>query len=75
MLTCPAEEADAIAARFPALGMRGGTRQAHLFVRGTGPFPPSCQVREPRLDELVLAYLRAPQASWLPGPSALERSA
>jgi ABC-2 type transport system ATP-binding protein len=75
MLTGPAEQADELTRRLPVVAVRGAARQAHLLVRAAGPFPPGWQVREVGLDELVLSYLRAPDARWLPGPAAMERIA
>jgi ABC-2 type transport system ATP-binding protein len=72
MLTGPAEQADELTRRLPVVAVRGAARQAHLLVRSTGPFPPGWQVRDVGLDELVLSYLRAPDARCLPGPTALE---
>jgi ABC-2 type transport system ATP-binding protein len=54
------------------VAVRGAVRQVHLLVRSAGPFPPGWQVRDVGLDELVLSYLRAPDARWLPGPTAME---
>jgi ABC-2 type transport system ATP-binding protein len=46
-------------------------RQARLLVRMTRPVPAPLGWRldDTNLEELVLSYLRAPQASALPGPS------
>ncbi|SPL88291.1 Methionine ABC transporter ATP-binding protein [[Actinomadura] parvosata subsp. kistnae] len=72
MLTGPAELADGIAARIPVIGDSRSGRQAVLLAR-TGPGTPS---HDPRwrvsgvsLEELVLAYLRHPDATVLPRPA------
>ena len=72
VLTGPAAEADVISQRLrPVHSDRAGA-QAHLLVRRTGraPAPPGWLAQPVGLEELVLAYLREPAASALPGPAA-----
>jgi ABC-2 type transport system ATP-binding protein len=68
MLTGPVSEADALAERLGAIRVRHAGRQAHLLVRDADGPPPAFQAREVGLEELILAYLREPVASALPGP-------
>lgn len=72
MLSGPAELADGVAARMPVISDSRSERQAHLLAR-TGPGTP---LHDPRwsacgvsLEELVLAYLRRPDATSLPRPT------
>jgi ABC-2 type transport system ATP-binding protein len=72
VLTGPAAEADAYAGRLCVVQARRGEAQAHLLVRISGiddPVPPSWEAHPVSLEELVLAYLRAPGATALPGPA------
>jgi ABC-2 type transport system ATP-binding protein len=72
VLVGPAEDADRIRGRFAVVGEQPGGRQARLLVRRRGePVPPPWQDEPTNLEELVLAYLRTPQASALPGPERL----
>jgi ABC-2 type transport system ATP-binding protein len=51
---------------------RRAEAQAHLLVRTSGPddaVPPGWEAHPVSLEELVLAYLRAPGAAALPGPA------
>jgi ABC-2 type transport system ATP-binding protein len=74
VLTGPAAEADECATRLHVVHARRGQAQAHLLVRTGGadpysdPVPPGWEAHPIRLEELVLAYLRAPGAAALPGP-------
>ena len=74
VLTGPAAEADACAARLRVVHVRRAQAQAHLLVRtgGTDPYadpvPSGWEAHPVGLEELVLAYLRAPDAAALPGP-------
>ncbi|MGW2161581.1 ABC transporter ATP-binding protein [Nonomuraea sp. NPDC001699] len=72
MLSGPAELADGVAARMPVISDSRSERQADLLAR-TGPESP---LLDPRwrssgvsLEELVLAYLRRPDATSLPRPA------
>jgi ABC-2 type transport system ATP-binding protein len=74
VLTGPAAEADHWAARLHVVHARRAQAQAHLLVRTSGvdpysdPVPPGWEAHPVSLEELVLAYLRAPGAAALPGP-------
>ncbi|MEV7022866.1 hypothetical protein [Kitasatospora sp. NPDC093558] len=76
MLTGPTAEADALAGRLPVVRDRRAGVQSHLLVRTGGL---DAQVsegwRQQRigLEELVIAYLREPAASALPGPRGAVR--
>jgi ABC-2 type transport system ATP-binding protein len=73
LLSGPAEQAGRIGELFPVVQAQHAGRRAELLVRAAGPAgPPSgWQASFVTLEELVLAYLRDPSASALPGPSAL----
>jgi ABC-2 type transport system ATP-binding protein len=70
VLTGPAAEADAFAGQFHVVQDRRGGAQAHLLVRMPDPDAPPARVgweaHPVGLEELVLAYLRAPAPA---GPS------
>ncbi|MCO6005465.1 ABC transporter ATP-binding protein [Actinoallomurus purpureus] len=72
VLTGPAEQADVVAQRFPVVRDRRAFAQAHLLVRAADPSaaPPGWQRQSVGLEELVLAYMREPSASVLPGPKS-----
>ena len=72
LLTGPTEQADAVAAAFPVVHERRGERQTSLLVRNSrhSRLPDGWRSESTNLEELVLSYLRAPQATALPGPSA-----
>jgi ABC-2 type transport system ATP-binding protein len=69
LLTGPAAEADRYAER-PVVHARRAGAQAHLLVRSTAddPVSPRWEAHPVGLEELVMAYLRAPDAAALPGP-------
>jgi len=73
MLSGPVGQAGRIGELFPVVQARKAGRQAELLVRANGPAePPSgWQSNDVTLEELVLAYLRDPSVSVLPGPSAV----
>jgi ABC-2 type transport system ATP-binding protein len=73
VLSGPAEHAARVSELFPVVQAREAGRQAELLVRAAGPAgPPTGWVAGGvTLEELVLAYLRDPSVSALPGPSAL----
>ena len=77
VLTGPAIEAAAYAQRLNVVHAQRGEAQAHMLVRidaRTGPVPPGWEAHPVSLEELTLAYLREPDAAWLPGPArALHR--
>lgn len=64
MLTGPAGEADTVAGRLPIVSDHRGSRQARLLARleDHTPVPAGWQVEPTNLEELVLSYLRAPDA-------------
>jgi ABC-2 type transport system ATP-binding protein len=70
VLTGPLEQADAVAASLPVVHERRAGRQARLLVRTTGhPAVPADWQSDPsNLEEVVLSYLRSPDARALPGP-------
>ncbi|MFD0403494.1 ATP-binding cassette domain-containing protein [Kitasatospora sp. NPDC059811] len=77
MLTGPTAGADEVAARLPVVRDRRAGAQSHLLVRTGGvDAPVSAGWRQQRvgLEELVLAYLREPTASALPGPRGAVRA-
>jgi ABC-2 type transport system ATP-binding protein len=69
LLTGPAELADGVANRLSIVDDTRTDRQAILFAR-TGPvtLDPRWTARGVNLEELVLAYLRKPEAAALSGP-------
>jgi ABC-2 type transport system ATP-binding protein len=73
VLSGPAEHAARVSELFPVVQAREAGRQVELLVRAAGPAgPPTGWVAGGvTLEELVLAYLRDPSVSALPGPSAL----
>jgi ABC-2 type transport system ATP-binding protein len=77
LLSGPAAGADGLAGRLPVVHDSRAQAQAHLLVRTAGEAdapPPGWQQRPVGLEELVLAYLRDPSASALPGPAPLRAS-
>jgi ABC-2 type transport system ATP-binding protein len=71
LLTGPRQAAERLPAWVQVVSSSHTERQATLLVRGAPPHDPRWVAREPRLEELVLAYMRRPQASALPGPRPL----
>jgi ABC-2 type transport system ATP-binding protein len=74
LYTGPTARADRIAEDLPVVRDRRAEAQAHLLVRTTGPHtdpPAGWEAHQVGLEELVLAYLRQPGASALPGPREL----
>jgi ABC-2 type transport system ATP-binding protein len=71
LLTGPAAEADDQAERRSVVHTRRGGSQSHLLVRtpADDPGPAGWESRPVSLEELVLAYLREPGVSALPGPA------
>ena len=77
VLTGPAAEADSFAGQLRVVQARRAAAQAHLLVEASGPatpVPPGWEAHPVSLEELVLAYLRAPAAADLPGPSLIEHT-
>jgi ABC-2 type transport system ATP-binding protein len=76
VLTGPAAEADRIARQQSIVQVRRAAALAHVLVRISGPaepVPPGWEAHPVGLEELILAYLRAPGGAASPGPSALPR--
>jgi ABC-2 type transport system ATP-binding protein len=73
MLTGPAHEAGQLAPAFEVVHGQSAQAQAHVLARfrPPTPAPDGWQARPVTLEELVLAYLREPSASALPGPGSL----
>ena len=71
MLVGATSELDALPATLSVVATQRAERQSRLLVRATGhaPAPPGWQSEPTNLEELVLSYLRSPQATTLPGPS------
>jgi ABC-2 type transport system ATP-binding protein len=72
LLTGPAARADRYAGQLDVVQTRRAEAQAHLLVRTGGPggpVPPGWETHPVSLEELVLAYLRAPGAAQVPGPA------
>jgi ABC-2 type transport system ATP-binding protein len=70
VLSGPVEGADALAARVSVVEDTRSGRQATLFARaGQVPLSPQWTDRPVSLEELVLAYLRKPDAAALPRPA------
>ncbi|HEY0452090.1 ABC transporter ATP-binding protein [Actinophytocola sp.] len=69
LLTGPAELADGVAGRLTTVDDKRTDRQATLLVRADAPaLDPRWTARPVGLEELVLAYLRRPDAATLPRP-------
>ncbi len=70
VFTGPVEQADAVAAALPVVHERRAARQASLLVRASSHAvaPAGWQDDPSSLEEIVLSYLRSPDASALPGP-------
>jgi ABC-2 type transport system ATP-binding protein len=69
ILTGPVEAAEALPAAVPVISRTGAGRLAHLLVRSDQPPPdPRWKVRPVDLNDLVLGYLREPDATTLPRP-------
>ena len=74
VLTGPAAEAGQYAEQSCVVHARSGETLAHLLVRTSGPtdpVPPGWDAHPVSLEELTLAYLRAPGAAALPGPARI----
>jgi len=71
ILTGPIDQADAIASTMAVVSDHRTSRSARLLVRTNDRelLPPDWQAECTNLEEIVLAYLRVPDASALPGPS------
>ena len=71
VLTGPAAEADRYARQFRVVHARRAEALAHLLVRvaADDPVPAGWEGHSVGLEELALAYLRAPGVAVLPGPT------
>jgi ABC-2 type transport system ATP-binding protein len=72
VLTGPTAEADRYANQLSVVQVKRAEAQAHLLVRSSGtddPVLPGWEAHAVSLEELTLAYLRAPQATALPRPA------
>jgi ABC-2 type transport system ATP-binding protein len=74
VLTGPAAEADRYARQLSAVQVKRAEAQAHLLVAAAGPVPPGWEAHPVRLEELTLAYLRAPGSAGRPGLSLLQHT-
>jgi ABC-2 type transport system ATP-binding protein len=72
VLTGPSADLAGFPVRSGVIHVREAGAQAHALVRRdpADPVPPGWQPHPVDLEELVLAYLRQPAASMLPGPDA-----
>ena len=74
MLTGPSTEATALIGRLPIVRTHLAGRQAHLLARLNGDsaavLPRGWEAQAIGLEELVLAYMREPEARAFPGPAA-----
>jgi ABC-2 type transport system ATP-binding protein len=78
ILTGPTAGAGTVGAQFDVVYAEQGSAQAHLLVRrrtAAGQPPGGWQAHPVTLEELMLAYLREPGASALPGPEPLAMGA
>jgi len=72
LITGPREAVDTLPSRVSIVAQTITGRQASVLLRsGEHPIGPVWTVHRPTLDELVLNYLRQPEASVLPGPVAV----
>jgi ABC-2 type transport system ATP-binding protein len=73
VLTGPAAEADSCARRLRVIEAKRAQAQAHLLVSGAAdPVPPGWEAHSVTLQELVMAYLRAPGGAEPPGRSLVQ---
>jgi ABC-2 type transport system ATP-binding protein len=77
VFTGPVDQADAVAAALPVVHERRAGRQARLLVRTANHLtvPAGWQDDPSNLEEIVLSYLRSPEASALSGPEFLDNNA
>jgi ABC-2 type transport system ATP-binding protein len=75
VLTGPSADIPDFPVRSMVIGVQQAGAQSHVLVRRDPgePVPPGWTAHPVDLEELVLAYLRAPDASVLPGPAAAPR--
>jgi ABC-2 type transport system ATP-binding protein len=76
MLSGPAAEVPALLDRLPVVRTHLAGRQAHLLARLNGDsaasLPRGWEAQAIGLEELVLAYMREPEARAFPGPAAAD---
>jgi ABC-2 type transport system ATP-binding protein len=74
VFTGPVDQADAVVAALPVVYDRRAARQARLLVRTTNhrTAPAGWQDEPSNLEEIVLSYLRSPDAKALSGPEFLD---
>jgi ABC-2 type transport system ATP-binding protein len=71
VLTGPTADVDTLAASYDVVLTQRADRQSTVLVRAAQLVPPPGWRSAPtNLEELVLSYLRVPEATALPGPSA-----
>jgi ABC-2 type transport system ATP-binding protein len=71
VLTGPTSEVDSVTAAHDVVLTQRADRQSTVLVRAARLVPPpGWRVDRTNLEELVLSYLRAPEAAALPGPTA-----
>jgi ABC-2 type transport system ATP-binding protein len=72
LLTGPVDQADNVAAHLSVVHERRAGRRASLLLRTNGHLsvPADWQDEPSNLEEIVLSYLRSPDASALPGPTS-----
>jgi ABC-2 type transport system ATP-binding protein len=79
LLSGPAADADILTSSLPVISVRRADRQARILARVSEAtlLPARWEIHNTNLEEIVLAYLRHPDASSLPGPAGggLRRSA
>jgi len=72
LITGPRDALDTLPERLPVVAQTVTGRQASVLARlGAHQLDPVWTVCDVRLDDLVLHYLRRPEASALPGPTAV----
>ena len=77
VLTGPAQAEHRIRRQCEVVQARRAGAQAHLLVRASGPddpVPPGWEAHTVSLEELTLAYLRAPGSAEQPGASPLQNT-
>lgn len=70
-VSMPASDADGIPGQWAVVRSERAGRRVHLLIRapgGTGTLPPGWETGPVTLEELILAYLRTPQACAPPVP-------
>ena len=72
VVTGPTAQAAGVASSLPVIWAMTAGRQSRLLVRaaGSAQLPADWQTEATNLEELVLAYLRAPDATAFSGPQS-----